>query len=211
MDRVDFSFDVHQFINFTLTCQVIIAIFYRIDGNNAYFRIFLSNFKNAKKYCRYIFDKKSLVIWSQHTNKAYIDAILSYYNMITSDDILGKDAIDPDGSILGTVIKLHIDHKNMEIMGITVDMGLLKPDLYIGRDNISFFGIDAVLLKSVPYDKYKGLAVIDSHGKEIGTVFKVIVEEGDVKEIIVSHRLGKKMEIPFKDVKEVGESVVLKD
>ena len=130
--------------------------------------------------------------------------------MITSDDILGKDALDPDGSILGTVVKLHIDQKKKKILGVTIDMGLLKPDLFVGLDSIKFFGVDAVFLKSVPFDKYIGLKVIDSHGKQMGVVRKVIVEENEITEIVVKHKF-KKFNVPFKDVKEVGVSVVLKD
>ena len=43
----------------------------------------------------------------------------------TSDDILGKEAIDPDGTILGIVTKLHIGKDDKKVTGITIDMGFM--------------------------------------------------------------------------------------
>ena len=35
--------------------------------------------------------------------------------IITSDDVLGKETIDPDGSVLGVVTKVHIDKKTLNL------------------------------------------------------------------------------------------------
>ena len=133
-------------------------------------------------------------------------------SIITSDDILGKDAIDPDGSNLGTVIKVHIDSNKMCITGITIDMGILKPDLYVGVDHIKHIGIDAVILKKVPTQKFKGLTVLSEEGKIIGEVKDIVLEGKKVKELVVKGKGFFKKAIPIKyvDIKEIGDKIILK-
>lgn len=133
-------------------------------------------------------------------------------NIITSDDILGKDAIDPDGTNLGTVTKVHIDKKKMGVTGITIDMGLLKPDLYVGVKHLRHIGPDAVLLKKVPSEKFKGLTVLSEEGKIIGEVKDIVLERKRVKELIVKGKgfFKKGMPIKYIDIKEIGDKVILK-
>jgi uncharacterized protein YrrD len=131
---------------------------------------------------------------------------------LTSDDILGKEAIDPDGSILGIITKVHIDKKTLKVLGITIDMGLLKPDLFIGSDFIKNFGRDTILLKKVPSEKYNGLSVLTESGKLIGKVKEAVLEKGKVKEFIIksSKLLDGKYLISFKDIQHIGENIILK-
>ncbi|MBW2996549.1 PRC-barrel domain-containing protein [Candidatus Woesearchaeota archaeon] len=124
---------------------------------------------------------------------------------ITSDDILGKDALDPDGEVLGVITKLHVDKINKKIVGITIDMGFMKPDLFIGLNYIKNFGVDSVFLSKIPTSKYIGLNVIDSNGKSVGKVKKVISKRGKVDAIIISKGL-----ISISDIEEIGVSIVLK-
>jgi len=133
--------------------------------------------------------------------------------IITSDDILGKEAIDPDGSVLGVVTKVHIDNHDRKVVGITIDMGFAKPDLYVGIKNIKNFGEDAVLLSKVPASKFKGLSVLTSEGKKIGRVADVVMKNSHVKEVIISSSrfLGKKSNIKYSDIKEIGDSIILKE
>jgi sporulation protein YlmC with PRC-barrel domain len=98
-------------------------------------------------------------------------------NSLTSDDILGKKAVDSDGEILGIVTKLHIDNPKKSITGITIDQGFMKPDLFIGLNYIRYFGVDAVLLNEYPLDKVKGLAVYTESGKLLGSVSDIHREE----------------------------------
>jgi sporulation protein YlmC with PRC-barrel domain len=135
-------------------------------------------------------------------------------DVITGDDILGKEALDSDGSILGIVEKLHISNKKKEIVGITVDMGFMKPDLFIGINNIRHFGIDAVLLNKVPVHKFKGLLVLGPEGEEIGRVKEVALRGKKIKEIILSGKKkpfekGKRY-ISASDIDKIGASVILK-
>ena len=133
--------------------------------------------------------------------------------IITSDDILGKEAVDSQGSIIGVITKLHIDKESMKITGITVDMGFMKPDLFIGASHIRHFGIDAILLKRVPADKFKGLKVITFDGKIIGKVKNVILERTKVKEFEISGPkiFNKSFLIKYKDIKEIGDKIILKE
>ena len=130
----------------------------------------------------------------------------------TSDDILGKEAIDPDGTILGIVTKLHIGKDDKKVTGITIDMGFMKPDLFVGVDYIKQFGIDAILLKKVPPHKFKGLSVMTSDGKPAGKIKDVLLRGDQIKEFVVSssRMFGKDYTITFKDIKEIGEKIVLK-
>lgn len=131
----------------------------------------------------------------------------------TSDDILGKDAVDPDGTILGVVTKIHIGKEDKKVTGITIDMGFTKPDLYVGADYIKQFGVDAILLNKVPADKFKGLKVMTAEGKQIGKVKDVVIGKTNVKEFIVSSNrmFGKDMTISLKDIKEIGDKIILKE
>jgi len=133
-------------------------------------------------------------------------------NLITSDDILGREAVDPEGSILGVVSKVHIEKSDMKIIGITIDMGVTRPDLFIGANFIKEFGKDAILLKRVPSDKFRGLKVMSHQGEIIGKVKDVIEEKGRVKEFIVSGKglFGGKYSMTYRDIEQIGERVILK-
>ena len=95
-------------------------------------------------------------------------------NIITSDDILGKDVIDSDGDIIGVSSKIHIDARTKQIVGLTVDEGFMKPDLYIGLEYVKTLGVDSLLLKTSPKEKIRGLKVLNSKGNKIGFVEDVI-------------------------------------
>ena len=135
-------------------------------------------------------------------------------NIITSDDILGKDVIDSDGEIVGVSMKIHIDNRSRQIIGITIDQGFMKPDLYIGLEYIRMFGIDSILLNTTPKSKVRNLKVLDSRGKQLGTV-KDVVSIGKTNRLSGINVRQKAFSQPFfiksKDIKEIGYSVILKD
>lgn len=132
--------------------------------------------------------------------------------VITSDEILGKEAVDPDGSILGVVTKVHIDRKSRKVVGITIDMGFLKPDLYIGINHVRDFGKDAILLSKVPAPKFKGLKVLTAEGQVLGRVVDLVLRNSAVKEISIANRriLGKQLWVKAPHIKEVGDTIILK-
>ncbi|RMF07262.1 PRC-barrel domain containing protein [Candidatus Woesearchaeota archaeon] len=135
-------------------------------------------------------------------------------NETTSDDILGRQAVAPDGAVLGTVVKLHIDRDKKEILGITIDQGLAKPYLFIGREFIRKFGVDAVFLSQIPKETFKGLEVFTEEGRLVGRVKEVITENNLPKSIVVevSKGLFKKDElvVPVTKIAELGQRVIIK-
>lgn len=127
--------------------------------------------------------------------------------IITSDDILGKDAVDPDGQILGVITKLHIEKDSKKMVGITIDEGFMKPNLFVGLDYIKNFGVDSVFLSKIPTEKYIGLKVFDSKGKLIGHVKKVVSKRHKVTAIEIS----KDKRVSASDIQEIGINVILKE
>lgn len=130
-------------------------------------------------------------------------------NLTTSDEILGKEVLDLKGGIIGIVQKIHIDRGTKKIIGITIDEGFLKPQLFVGVDKISFFGLDAVILNN-EFTSYKGIKVFDSKGNDVGNVKEVLTgKTGKIKKIIVNSHKGI-FEIEVSKIKTLGENVILK-
>ncbi|MDA3856613.1 MAG: PRC-barrel domain-containing protein [Candidatus Woesearchaeota archaeon] len=132
----------------------------------------------------------------------------------TSDEILGKDVVDPNGAILGIVTKIHIDMDAKELIGITIDQGLFRPDLFMGIDYVDRFAVGVVFLSKVPTDTYRGLKVLTNEGKTIGTVKSVVVSDSILSELVVvpkSVDISKhNISIPVSEIEEIGFSVILK-
>ena len=131
---------------------------------------------------------------------------------ITTDDILGKDVVDKDGEIIGIVQQMHIDKESKTITGVTIDEGFMKPDLFIGINNIKLFGIDSVMLSITPEQTFKGILVFDKHGKKVGSVAKVYttLKSSKIKSIEVKIDTKKEL-IHAKDIESIGMNVILKD
>ncbi|MBD3209180.1 hypothetical protein GF367_02055 [Candidatus Woesearchaeota archaeon] len=132
---------------------------------------------------------------------------------ITSDDILGKTAVDPRGSLLGVVVKLHIDNGRKRLQGITVDQGFVRPDLYVGMEHVKYFGIDAVFLNTVPYQQLHGKRVFTSHGGYVGTVARVLAEGATLKGLVIAKRKRLKkqeVEVNASEIKEMGQTIILR-
>jgi len=132
--------------------------------------------------------------------------------MITSDEILGKDAVDTEGQVLGVVMKIHIDKISKKITGITIDQGFMKPDLFIGISYVKNFGVDTVFINRVPASKYKGLSVLSHNGTIVGIVKEVKTKRHKVFEMIIAKKGISKKEfiLSASDILEIGEHVILK-
>lgn len=129
--------------------------------------------------------------------------------IITSDDILGKLALDAEGGVLGTVVKLHLDKKKKQLTGITVDQGFLRPDLFIGIDFVRTFGVDAVLLNEVPLETLKGKQVLTVAGGLVGSVKEVVKQGNNIVKLVVKY--GKEtVEVKASHIKETGQSIILR-
>ncbi|MFP4119174.1 MAG: PRC-barrel domain-containing protein [Candidatus Woesearchaeota archaeon] len=132
---------------------------------------------------------------------------------LTSDDILGKDAVDKEGDILGVIIKLHITKSQKALTGITIDQGFMKPNLFVGIEYVRNFGVDTVFLNYVPRTKCKGMRVITAEGKNIGVVIDVKMKRGKLQAITVArNKLAKRKKkmIPASDIKEISTQILLK-
>ncbi|MBN2458129.1 PRC-barrel domain-containing protein [Candidatus Woesearchaeota archaeon] len=134
--------------------------------------------------------------------------------IITSDDILGKDVVDVDGEIIGVVQQLKIDKNSKKIIGILIDQGFMKPDLFIGLDYVKNFGVDSIFLNRSPLPKIKGMEVFDSNGKVVGFVSDIEVDgtSQEFKAIIIrKNRFGREFRLESKFIKTVGYNIILKD
>ena len=131
--------------------------------------------------------------------------------IITSDDILGKEALDPEGEFIGIVMKLHIHRENKELVGITIDQGFMKPDLFVGLESIERFGIDALFINRITLKKYVGKSVITTDGRIIGEVINITEHKGRLEKIEIVGTDKKKIEIPTSQIASLGTTVLLKE
>ncbi|MGM5481980.1 MAG: PRC-barrel domain-containing protein [Nanobdellota archaeon] len=133
-------------------------------------------------------------------------------SFITSDDILGKDVIDKDGQVLGVAQQLRINKQSKKILGIVIDQGFMKADLFIGLDYISNFGVDSVFLNTTPKPKLKGFKVYDRYGFLVGRVLKIEEKDNSLCSIYVrKHFLGKCYQIGKDQIMTIGYSVILQN
>lgn len=135
---------------------------------------------------------------------------------ITSEDILGKDVMDAEGGFIGVAEKIFIDPKSMDFIGISVDKGLIRSGLTIGKSYINKIGEHAIFLKiKVAYD-IKGMFVFDKDGKKIGVVSSIDLHgnKNKIKNIYVKlnfplFSFKEKIKIPASHIKNIGENVIL--
>lgn len=129
--------------------------------------------------------------------------------VITSDEVLGKYVIDDAGNSIGIITQLHIDKTNKNILGISIDPGFLKPQVFVGVRLISLFGIDAVYISRTPQSRYIGLTVFDNRGVVVGRVKSSVYENKALKSIEVRMGFFRKKEIDSSYIKRVKRNVIL--
>ncbi len=135
---------------------------------------------------------------------------------ITSEDILGKDVIDAEGAFIGVAEKVFIDPKFLDFIGISVDKGLIRSGLTIGKSYIDKIADHAIFLKiRVVYD-IKGKLVFDKDGKKVGTVSSIDLcgEKNKIKNIYVKpysilFSFKDKIVIPADYIENIGDNVIL--
>lgn len=130
---------------------------------------------------------------------------------LTSEDILGKNVIDAEGTIIGVAEKVYLDPKSLDFVAISVDKGLVKQGLTVGKDYIDRVTPYAVLLKVRPLLEIRGMAVYDCDGVHLGVVHEVRLKgrKNRIDEIVVRRRLAD-LVIDAGQVDRIAQSVFLK-
>ena len=137
-------------------------------------------------------------------------------NAITSEDILGKEVMDSDGGFIGVAEKIFIDSESMDFIAISVDKGLVRSGLTIGKNYIGKITDHAIILKiKVVYD-IKGMFVFDKDGKKVGKVSSLDLygNKNKIKNIYVTQNnllflFKKDIAISADYIETIGENVIL--
>jgi sporulation protein YlmC with PRC-barrel domain len=131
--------------------------------------------------------------------------------LISSDDILGKDVIDVDGSNIGIVDVVHIDPDNLDFAAISVDEGFLRSGLTVGKRYIQRITPHALFLNIRPAFAMRGMLVFDSMGALVGKVkdIELVQRQNVIKELVVSHGLFGKQMVPGELIAKVGHNIFL--
>ena len=135
---------------------------------------------------------------------------------VTSEDLLGKEVIDLNGTFIGVVEKVLMDPNKLEFIGISIDKGFLKKGLTIGKSYISKVTPHAVFLRIKVSYNIKGKTVFDNEGHVIGKVYSIELHgnKNKIINIIVRRGLsdslfGTEIVIPAEYIKDIGENVML--
>ncbi len=131
-------------------------------------------------------------------------------NNVTSDDILGKDVIDIDGRIIGVTDKLLFNQKSLSFTGISVDKGILKRGIYIGKKNIKRLTEHAIFLNTRVLYELKGMKVYDNRGKKIGKVNDIEIDDDNKLKSIIVKKTFRKINIPAKFINSMEYNILLK-
>ena len=137
-------------------------------------------------------------------------------NAITSEDILGKEVMDSDGGFIGVAEKIFIDSESMDFIAISVDKGLVRSGLTIGKNYIGKITDHAIILKiKVVYD-IKGMFVFDKDGKKVGKVSSLDLygNKNKIKNIYVTQNnllflFKKDIAISADYIETIGDNVIL--
>lgn len=127
-------------------------------------------------------------------------------NVITSDDILGKDVIDAEGKFVGVVESVLINPSTLEFVGISIDKGFLKKGLTIGKSYIEKITKYAVFLHIKLVLELKGKEVFDKNGRSLGKITEIELwgKKNKIKNLIIH-----KQKIPGDYIETIGSNVIL--
>lgn len=131
---------------------------------------------------------------------------------ITSEDVLGKDVIDSEGGFIGVAEKIFINPETLDLVGISIDKGVMTKAITIGKSYIQKITNHAIFLKIRVVYEIKGMFVFDKHGKKIGKVTSIDLHgsKNKIKRIYVKPNLFQdKISIPINYIKSTEENVLL--
>ena len=131
---------------------------------------------------------------------------------ISSDDILGKEVFDAEGSSVGIVDIIHIDPIKLDFVGISVDEGFMRQGLVIGKGYIRRITKHAVFLNVMPAFATRGMLVFDKKGRYIGKVKDVVLWQNRnvIQQLFISNGLFKTQSISGDLIATVGQNILLK-
>lgn len=127
-------------------------------------------------------------------------------------DSLKVRVISQDGLVLGKASQIRVNHKTFKIEGIMISRGFFRKPIYIGASYIKKISHKSFILSVNPSVLIKNKKVINSEGKKIGNVKKIIRREhsNSIKQIIIKAPLKKEIIIKPSQVKSFGETIILK-
>ena len=135
-------------------------------------------------------------------------------DLITTDDILGKEVIDHNGKRIGVITKLHLKRSDKKLIGITIDPGFVSSDVFVGIDFVENFGKNVIMLNKTPQVAYIGLKIFREDGVYVGKIIGIDLKNNELNKIEFkySKKLFKnKTEVIDKSfVKEIGYNIILK-
>lgn len=121
-----------------------------------------------------------------------------------------KQVVSKSGDILGKVKDVIV--RDYAIIGILISKRF-QPDLYVDKKFFDSFREEAVVLSIDPVTCIIGLDVLDSSGKKIGKVSRIVRESSKnvFSRFIVKRGLfARPLELHSTDIKTVSQSVILK-
>jgi sporulation protein YlmC with PRC-barrel domain len=136
----------------------------------------------------------------------------SYNSGIKVNDLQGKKVRSLNGKEAGKIMQVRLDPNSLNFDGIEMDRGFFGQDTFIGKDYIESLSNEGAVLNMTPVSDYKGLHVLDSTGKEIGTVKEIRTKShtNNISAIVVhTGVLSNDVVFSKADVKSVGETIML--
>ncbi len=131
---------------------------------------------------------------------------------IESDHVKGKKVLANNGREIGSIKKVLIGTKSLQLEGLLVERGFFSPNLLIGREYIETLNERGAILKITPVTEYRGLKVFDADGKQIGRIrdIRTIGATNNIAAIVVSRGwLSEDLVLPRNSIYSIGESVLL--
>ncbi|PIN85453.1 MAG: hypothetical protein COV47_02080 [Candidatus Diapherotrites archaeon CG11_big_fil_rev_8_21_14_0_20_37_9] len=136
----------------------------------------------------------------------------SFNSGIKVNELKGKTVTSLNGKDVGKIMQVRLSPNSLTFDGIEMDRGFFGTDTFIGKDYIESLSDAGAMLNMNPVSDYKGLAVLDSTGKEIGKVKEIRTDKhsNNITAIVVHTGLLDNDVIYSKsDVKSVGETIML--
>lgn len=136
----------------------------------------------------------------------------SYNSGIKVNELKGKKVRASNGKEVGKIMQIRLDPNSLNFDGIEMDRGFFGRDTFIGRDYVESLSKEGAVLNMTPATDYKGLHVLDSNGKDVGTVKEIRTKghTNNISAIVVrTGMLSNDVIFSKSDVKSVGETIML--